>query len=134
MKVFVDASAIVSIIANEPDRDDLVHKLKMHKNRQISPLVVYEAVMALSRIKQQSNNEALALVEKFLGIYGFKSVLIDMNIAKNALETQSVYGRGNHPAKLTMGDCFSYACASRHGLSLLFKGEDFSKTSGIKLA
>ncbi len=134
MKVFVDASAIVAIIANEPDRDDLVQRMKLHKDRQISPLVVYEAVTALSRIKKQSNSEALLLIEKFLKIYAFKSIPIDMNIAKSALETQSVFGRGNHPAKLNMGDCFSYACASKHKLSLLFKGEDFNKTTGIKLA
>ena len=133
MRVFVDASAIIAIIANEPDRDDLVQRLKLHKNRQISPLVVYEAVTALSRIKQQSNKEALLLVEKFLKIYAFKSVLIDMNIAKSALETQSVFGRGNHPAKLNMGDCFSYACAKKLGQPLLFKGNDFNKTD-IKLA
>ncbi len=134
MKVFVDASAIVAIIANEPDRDDLVQRMKLHKERQISPLVVYEAVTALSRIKQQSNSEALLLVEKFFKIYAFKFVPIDMSIAKSALETQSEFGRGNHPAKLNMGDCFSYACARNHRLSLLFKGDDFSKTTGIKLA
>jgi ribonuclease VapC len=38
------------------------------------------------------------------------------------------FGKGRHRAKLNMGDCFAYACARRHSLPLLFKGDDFSQT------
>ena len=33
-----------------------------------------------------------------------------------------------HPARLNLGDCFIYAQAKVGGASLLYKGEDFSKT------
>jgi ribonuclease VapC len=38
------------------------------------------------------------------------------------------YGKGRHPARLNMGDCFTYAVAKATGLPLLFVGDDFKKT------
>lgn len=38
------------------------------------------------------------------------------------------FGKGNHPAGLNLGDCFSYGLAKATGEPLLFKGDDFSKT------
>ncbi|MGH3432169.1 MAG: type II toxin-antitoxin system VapC family toxin [Thermocrispum sp.] len=38
------------------------------------------------------------------------------------------YGRGRHPAKLNLGDCFSYATAWVAGEPLLCVGDDFPQT------
>ena len=38
------------------------------------------------------------------------------------------FGKGNHPAALSFGDCFAYALAEVTGEPLLFKGEDFTRT------
>lgn len=39
------------------------------------------------------------------------------------------YGKGSgHPAKLNLGDCFSYAIAKKAGVPLLYKGADFAQT------
>lgn len=38
------------------------------------------------------------------------------------------YGKGQHPAALNLGDCCSYALAKLAGETLLFKGDDFSRT------
>jgi len=39
------------------------------------------------------------------------------------------YGKSQgHPAQLNMGDCFAYAVAISHRTTLLYKGDDFSKT------
>ena len=38
------------------------------------------------------------------------------------------YGKGRHPASLSMGDCFSYAVAAIAKAPLLFKGQDFGQT------
>ena len=46
-----------------------------------------------------------------------------------ALEAFARYGKGRgHRARLNLGDCFIYAQAKAAGASLLYKGEDFSKT------
>jgi ribonuclease VapC len=38
------------------------------------------------------------------------------------------FDKGNHPAGLNFGDCFSYALSRAAGEPLLFKGEDFTRT------
>ncbi len=39
------------------------------------------------------------------------------------------FGRGSgHPARLNLGDCFSYALAMDKREPLLFKGDDFART------
>jgi ribonuclease VapC len=38
------------------------------------------------------------------------------------------WGRGSHPAKLNLGDCFAYALAKERACPLLFIGHDFAKT------
>ena len=38
------------------------------------------------------------------------------------------FGKGRHPARLNMGDCFAYACAKSHNAKLLYKGNDFAQT------
>lgn len=51
---------------------------------------------------------------------------------QHALDAMVRFGKGRHQAALNMGDCFSYACAKANGVSLLFKGEDFSKTDIVQ--
>jgi ribonuclease VapC len=45
-----------------------------------------------------------------------------------AREAYRRFGKGNHPAKLNLGDCFAYALAKARGEPLLFKGGDFDRT------
>jgi ribonuclease VapC len=48
--------------------------------------------------------------------------------ARAAREAHARFGKGRHPARLNMGDCFAYALATERGEPLLFKGEDFART------
>ncbi len=52
--------------------------------------------------------------------------------ARQAFRGREAYGRfgkgSGHPAKLNLGDCFSYALAKDLDLPLLFKGNDFTHT------
>jgi ribonuclease VapC len=48
--------------------------------------------------------------------------------ADRALDAFTRFGKGRHPARLNLGDCFAYALASTLNEPLLFKGEDFGKT------
>ncbi len=49
-------------------------------------------------------------------------------IGRAAMDAFDRYGRGRHPARLNIGDCFAYACARTLAVPLLFKGADFSQT------
>jgi ribonuclease VapC len=60
---------------------------------------------------------------------GISVVTLDEADADTALDAFARYGKGQgHPAQLNMGDCFAYSAAKNRGASLLFKGNDFSKT------
>lgn len=132
--MFVDASAAVAIILDEPECQALRHKLKSTKKRMMSALSSYESVMAIMRAKRVGVEDAYGLVREFQYIFAIKLIAIEPRFADIALEAFKRFGKGQgHPAKLNMGDCFSYACAKDYNLSLLFKGNDFSETD-IKIA
>ena len=54
--------------------------------------------------------------------------MIDQRIGEAAIDAHDRFGKGRHPARLNMGDCFAYACARTNNAPLLFKGEDFALT------
>ena len=131
MKVFVDSSAVVAIIAKEEDVSELRDKLKRYKQRHMSGMVVYESVLALQRLSGARHDEMLELVLGFQHSYAFvrEPVAINQRVAELAIKAHEIYGKGRgHPAKLNMGDCFSYACARMLKAKLLFKGNDFGQT------
>ena len=132
--MFIDASALVSMIANESDGPELRKKMRATKHRHISGMVVYETVLALIRKKGKSRTETLAEVNEFIvrNAIRFMNPGIDQDLSELALEAFERYGKGNHVAGLNMGDCFAYACAKRLKQPLLFKGDDFSKTDILK--
>lgn len=57
-----------------------------------------------------------------------RCVPVDLPQAMAARQAWMRYGKGNSPAGLTFGDCFSYALAATTGRPLLFKGGDFTRT------
>jgi len=57
-----------------------------------------------------------------------ETVASTIDDALAAREAYFRYGKGYHPAGLNLADCFSYALAKTRNDTLLFKGDDFSKT------
>ena len=55
-------------------------------------------------------------------------VLTDGKLFREVIDAYARFGKGRHPAKLNMGDCYAYACAKANRASLLFTGQDFTKT------
>jgi ribonuclease VapC len=52
-----------------------------------------------------------------------------MTITALAVAAAERYGNGvGYPGILNLGDCFSYATAKHLNATLLFKGDDFSRT------
>ena len=126
--MFLDASAIVAIIAMEADEPELSGKLDKASPRLVSPLSIYEATLGLARIARGDLNGARRSVADFTDSVGAVTVEIDRHIAEDAIDAFTRFGKGRHRAQLNMGDCFSYACAKAHRVPLLFKGDDFIHT------
>ena len=131
--MFLDASAIVAILAAEPGADDLAHKLRVAKRRLSSPLALYEAVLAISRVIRVPIEEADEIVSEMMRRNSIMVVDISPDIGAGAIAAFKQFGKGRHKAGLNMGDCFSYACAKFHRVPILCKGNDFGKTD-IRIA
>jgi ribonuclease VapC len=127
--MFVDASALVAILADEPEREALLARLDENARRFTSPLAIYETVLAVMRVGGFSKDAAEARVNRFLIGANIVVVEITEEIGRVALDAFDRYGKGRgHPAQLNMGDCFSYAAARVLAVPLLYKGEDFKGT------
>jgi uncharacterized protein with PIN domain len=66
--------------------------------------------------------------DDFLSAMRVEIIPITPDIGRGAIRAFERFGRGQHPARLNMGDCFAYACARSLDVPLLFKGDDFSQT------
>ena len=127
--IVLDASAIVAILTGEPEGDALTEALGRASEITTSPVAVYEATLGLVRILRRSVADAETDVMEFLRLARVVVRPIQPETAHLALEAFARYGKGRgHPARLNLGDCFIYAQAKAGGASLLFKGNDFSKT------
>lgn len=127
--MFVDSSALVAIIASEEGGAELAASLGDAHKPVTSPIVIFETVLALVRIRQASIDLMTVRVLEFIEEAGVELIDIRANAYMGALQAHARYGKGSkHPARLNMGDCFSYALARQAGGQLLYKGNDFAHT------
>jgi ribonuclease VapC len=128
MTLFLDASALVAVLVNEPDARDLAAQIRDDDDPIWSAMSRWEAAVALSRISAMGMDQAVARLSMVADERPFRMVPIGEAESALALDAFQRYGKGRHPARLNMGDCFAYACARTNNARLLYKGDDFSQT------
>jgi ribonuclease VapC len=137
--MYLDASAIVAILASEVDGPELLDRIETAGTAlYVSPLTLYEATVSLAaklaRETGLKNDAALigraqAAVSELIASIGAEEIAISPDIGRVALDAAKLYGKPvGHPAQLNFGDCFAYACAKAYRVPLLYKGKDFSET------
>jgi ribonuclease VapC len=126
--MFIDASAMIAIIVRENDGTLLAARLQQADRSSTSGIAIYEAVLAIARIRNAPVSGAAEVVNDFLREIHADIIPITAEIGQAALMAFDRYGRGRHPAQLNMGDCFAYACARALGVPLLYKSDDFART------
>lgn len=135
--MFIDASAIVAIINEEPGSDEIVRRIEDHKGQRfVSPLVRFEVVAAVARSRSGATRPtseqcetAEKTVDAFCASIEAKDITITPSIGAKALMAARTYGKMvGHEADLNFGDCFAYACARAYSARLVYKGNDFLKT------
>ena len=126
--IFVDASAMISMMTGESDADGLADRLGAERQRLCSAISVWETIAGLCRTHTFSVPSARAVVQSFIESNDLRFVGIGEREFELAAQAYAEFGKGRHPAALNMGDCFAYACAKANRAGLLFKGDDFSKT------
>jgi ribonuclease VapC len=126
--IFVDASALIAVVAGEADAAGLADRMDSEAARLCSAVSVWETVAGLCRSYAFAVADARIHVRRFLDAarFGFAAIAEqEFEIAANAYAR---FGKGRHPAGLNMGDCFAYACTRANRARLLFKGDDFTLT------
>jgi ribonuclease VapC len=127
--MFIDTSAVIAILAREPDASHFAQKIAEASRPISAGHVLLEASMRLASILRVEPETAKAAVLEAFDEAGVDFVSIDLAVAECAVSAFARFGRGRGgKAQLNFGDCLSYACARVHGASLLFKGEDFAAT------
>ena len=129
MTMFIDASALVAMLAKEPEAETLKLVLEQEPSRAISGIALWEAARALAKFGRGDMRQGLGEANRFCTALDIGVVPIGAAEAASAVDAQLRYGKGSgHPARLNMGDCFAYACAKTNGAKLLYKGDDFVHT------
>ncbi|MGY4752365.1 type II toxin-antitoxin system VapC family toxin [Pannonibacter sp. Q-1] len=139
--LFIDASVIVAILAQEEDAGALLDRLEAEGGPYyISSIVRMEAALALTRRMAEATGrdmpattqmmlKARSLVEQFAVDLDCKEAMISGDVGSKALDAAMQFGKiMNHPARLNMGDCYSYACAKAYRTKIAYKGDDFTHT------
>lgn len=132
--MFIDTSAIVAILAGEPEGAVFAARIEAAARRETGPHVRLEATINLARILGLPVLAAQEMYDAFLATAGITVVSITDAVARRAVTAFDSYGKGHgHPAQLNFADCLSYACAAHGDVPILFKGRDFTRTD-LKVA
>jgi len=122
----IDTSAIIAVLREEPDHDRVVHRLSTASTVAIAAPTRVELAVVLRRSLSRAD-ERRAFT--WLDDVGVVTVAFDSEHTAIATNAYRDYGRGSgHPARLSFGDCFSYALAIARDEPLLFVGDDFNHT------
>lgn len=123
--IVVDSSAIIAIAFDEPEAADFYALLTQAADCVCSPVTFAECAMVLIGKRAAT---PLSGVQMLFDTLKVKQAAMDAGHGQLASEAFLRFGRGRHPAKLNLGDCFSYALAKALDAPLLYKGEDFGLT------
>ncbi|MFN6517619.1 MAG: type II toxin-antitoxin system VapC family toxin [Nostoc sp. CreGUA01] len=121
----IDTSVILAIIYAEPEELIFIQLIDETEDCLLSSPSYVEASIVLGTKHGQQGVEKLNLLIQALCI-----TIIPFSVEQAQLASEAFlkFGKGRHPAKLNMGDCFSYALAKSTNQPLLFKGNDFIHT------
>jgi ribonuclease VapC len=124
--MIVDTSALIAILAGEPEREEFVTAILADPTAKISAATLLETAIVVDRLRDPVLSRRLDDLIAALHITIAEVTSAHAEIGRAAYRD---FGKGSgHPAQLNLGDCFSYALARQAGEPLLYKGDDFGHT------
>lgn len=124
--MIVDSSAVIAILAGEPDAEVMSNALETASRVAIAAPTLVELYIVADRARDPRARSAL---DELLRTVDPRIEPFTAEHATIARQAHRDYGRGSgHPARLNFGDCFAYALAKATGEPLLYKGDDFGHT------
>jgi ribonuclease VapC len=123
--LILDSSAVVAVICREPGYEELLSKIALARTVAIGAPTVAETQMVIA-IKL--GPDGASRVDQFLAEIQAMVIPFGRNHVSIFFDAFRRYGKGRHPARLNIGDCFTYAIATAAGMQVLHVGNDFSQT------
>ncbi len=121
----IDTSALLAILLAESDAEIFAEAIARETQCFISAASILETHIVILNRYGEGGVSDLDFFVKRAGA-SIEPVTNDQLVF--ARRAYDLYGKGRHPACLNFGDCFPYALSKLTGNTLLFKGQDFSKT------
>ena len=122
----MDASAVLAILLQEPEGQLFKVLLADSVGEHVmSPFNYLEAAVRVDQLPEKGKSRELVPLLAALEVKIAPATAQQAYLAREAYQR---FGKGNHPAKLNLGDCFAYALSKARSEPLLFKGEDFRQT------
>ena len=122
----IDTSAFVAILFDEAERGAFVDILASDSVLSVSAVNFYEASLVIAARREDA--DAVSMLDGIIEDFRIEIAPVDTRAAMAARAAYFRFGKGYHPAKLNLADCFSYSLAKGRDEMLLFKGNDFLKT------
>ncbi len=122
--IVVDASALLAIYLDEPERTRFLAAIAEADAALLAPVNAWEALAKAQALHGPTGRARMTELIEALGLEVPPCTFAHVNEAADAFAR---HGRPS-PAGLNLGDCFAYGLARRHGAPLLFKGADFART------
>lgn len=114
------------MIRGEPDAERFTKVMREMPILRLSAASYVELAVV---VDGRRDPVASGSIDDVLRIYRIRLEPLTASQARIARHAYQTFGKGSgHPARLNLGDCFSYALARDLGEPLLFKGGDFALT------
>lgn len=114
---------MVSVAVGEVDAGALRQVLAEADEILAAPINLLETAIVLVKRGHEANPEMIAAWTRTLRVEERDGVT-----SEAAMATYFRFGKGFHPARLNIADCFAYALAKQLDAPLLYKGDDFALT------
>ena len=122
--MIIDSSVLISILLGQPETVAFSKAIAADPKRLVSVFSVLETSIVIEAKKGEAGGRELDLLLHRAQIQPVDLSKEQMELARLAWRK---YGKGHHPAGLTIGNCCSYALSKYSGEPILFKGEAFMK-------
>lgn len=124
--MIVDSSALIALLMGVPESEAIVDALDRADHVAISAATLVEAAVVADGTRDPVRS---ARFDAIVDALSPEVVSLTEEQAAIARQAYRDYGRGSgHPARLNLGDCFSYALAKHRREPLLYIGDDFART------
>ena len=121
----LDSSALIAILFAEPGYLSLVDRLLTADHVRVGAPTLVETSMVFTGRRGARSAESVEGLVRELNVTIVPFGEAEWHVAMDAFRR---FGRGRHAAALNYGDCLAYATAKTARDTLLFTGQDFSKT------